>query len=475
MSEQNQAQHLKEWYENFLKLFREEFSKLSEKEKADILSLHDYRSPCQIEVFWLKQPEWQLIVVTHFENRPDGEVIINGSYDSTIFQDKVQTILNHPRWQIPIDDKNSTSSDSSSYYSHYLAERLHDFVETAKNALFMDWKKLRGFTRSYTSKDYKIIHYHGNMGDFDYRVSVQCIINETKKQLEDSTVVQPIPQKPSPVVKHSKGFAIYFFPPIIIGGNSTRTVNEKFHGVKSTHFSLFDKNPFDVTFDDIFVLIEKDGFIGVYTDDIATALEILNTIMMVSILDGLDARIVREHELSEIEYDPKMHNVVSRSFRYNSSRDQLFDEIPDKTIEYETRHVDEENIKKIFKKASKIFTDKSLADDLRILLESISHMKNSEFLQAFIMGWYIIEKHITQKWKKEFSRYSKTQKPDYEITAGMKIKSLEDKLQERFSDFMELKNIRNNSLHNGKKVTRKEAQKCIDVSKELIDVSSVKL
>lgn len=455
------ATHLKEWYENFLKLFREEFSKLSDEEKKHISNMHNFRSPCQIEVFWLKQPEWQLSIETHFKDRPDGEITINGPYDPSVFQDEVKSILNQPRWNVTIDEH---SSESTKYYSDRLAERLHGFVEMAKNALFSDWKKLNGMTTSLIGKNETITHFHGNVSNYDYRAWVQHIINETKQQLEDSKT-RPAPKEPSPKVDYLKGFATYFYPPIIIGKNSRRTVNEIFHGVKSTSFSLFDKEPFDVTFDDIFVLVEKDGFIGVYTNNTIESLEILNTIMMVSVLDGLDAYIVREHELSKIEYDPKMHNIVSRSYSYNSPRNKLFDGIPDKTLEYETRHVDEERIKKIFEKASKIFADKNLADDLRFLLESTTHMKNSEFPQAFIMSWIIIEKHILQKWHK---KHDVTNKKTKSPTVDVMINDLKDELQEKFSDFTELRKIRNSFMHGMKKIAQNEAQKCVDISKKLV-------
>jgi len=187
--------------------------------------------------------------------------------------------------------------------------------------------------------------------------------------------------------------------------------------------------------------------------------------MMVSVLDGLDVHVVREHELSKIEYDPKMHNIVSRSYSYNSPRNKLFDEIPDKTPEYETRHVDEERIKKIFEKASKIFADKNLAVDLRFLLESTTHMKNSEFPQAFIMSWNIIEKHITQKW---YKKHDVTNKKTKSPTTDVMINDLRDELQEKFSDFTELRKIRNSFMHGKKKITQNEAQKCVDISKKLV-------
>lgn len=469
MSNISETKRLEEWYVNFLNLFREEYSKLSEQEKVQISRSHNYTPNCQIEIFWLKHPNWQLIVTTHFKDRPDCEIIVNGPYDSSIFQDEVKNVLNHPRWDKPLySETKNLLADSPHLYSEFLAQRLHIFTEGAKNAMFIKFPETdRVFIESIILENGLIEHVFGDMSRFNYEHSIKKMIQDNKEQLENSKTIQSTPQKSSPEIKYSKGFATYFFPPIIIGENSRRTVNEIFHGVKSTSFSLYDKEPFDVMFDDVFVLVEKDGFIGVYTNNMEESLEILNTIMMVSVLDGLETRIVREHELSKIEYDSKMRNIVSRSFSYNSPRNKLFDEIPDKTLEYETRHVDKERIKIIFERASKIFADKNLADDLRILLESITHMKNSEFLQAFIMSWYIIEKHITQKWKKKFRKDTTTKKTNHTPSADRMIKDLKDELQERFLDFLELKKIRNDSLHAGKRVTQKEAQKCVDISKEL--------
>ena len=242
-------------------------------------------------------------------------------------------------------------------------------------------------------------------------------------------------------------------------------MNEIFHGVKITHISPFDKKTFDITIDGILVLVEKDGFVSVCTNNKTKSLEILNTIMMISVLDGLDAHIVREHELSKIEYNPETNDVVSRTYHYGPLRNQLFDGIPDKISEHETKHVNKENIKKIFEKTSTIFEDKNLAEDLRLLLETRTHMKNSEFSSAFVMGWKIIEKHLSQKWHKKHNVSNKKAKSP---TVDVVITDLKDELQEYFSDFTELRKIRNNSLHNRKDVTEQEAQKCVDISKKLV-------
>ena len=458
MDDASHAKRLQEWYANFIPLFRDEYSKLSKKEQKHITSWHDYHSPCQIEVFWLKQPNWQLIVETHLEDKPDLQVTVNGPYDSQIFQDKVLETLGNSKWNVPIDENSSESKK----YGDVIAERLNQFVFSAKNALFMDWQKLHGFTQILSAKNYRITHFHGNMADFDYHVYLQHAIQETKQQIEESKAKPLPPQTASPKIEYSKGFATYFYPPIIVDGNPKRSPEEIFQGVKSTNISVFDKDLFKIRFGDILVIVERDGFVGLCTDDKKKSLEILNTIMMVSTLDGLESTVVREHELSDIEYLPDSHKITSRSYHYNSPRNKLFDGIPDKTMEFKTKHIEKDFFKVIFEKASKIFSDKILAEDLRILLDATTHMNDSEFSQSYIESWKIIEKYLKQKWGQKNPNKNKSP------TAETMIDDLKDELKENFSVFTDLRKIRNNIMHGPKDVTKQESQKCYDVSKDLV-------
>lgn len=52
-----ESEQLKEWYTKFIELFRQEFANLLEIEKTHISKTRDFTLKCQIEVFWLKQPE----------------------------------------------------------------------------------------------------------------------------------------------------------------------------------------------------------------------------------------------------------------------------------------------------------------------------------------------------------------------------------------------------------------------------------
>ena len=451
---------LKEWHENFIELFRSEFFKLSDKEKKHISNQHDYRAPYQVEIFWLKDPELQLIVETHFENMPDRQVIVNGPYDSTVFQDKVNDVLNNPRWDIPIQEN---SLPTSKYYKDMLASHLHLFVKTAKEMTFRDWKKSSGYYKMWCTKYCQITYYHGNKADLNCYGYVQYIIDKTRQQLE-SPPITPTDSKISPQIEYSKGFAAHIFPPIIIGKRTKRTVDEILQGIKSTTASWFEKALFEMIFDDVWVLVKRDGFIVLYTNNKTKALEILNTIMMILVFEELDVCIVRERELSDMEYDSNTRRVVSVSSSEDAARNELLEEIPDETTEYKTRYVELERMEEIFEKASMIYRDRNITENLVDLLYAITHIKNDDFSQSIIASWSIIESHLKEEWSQKHDIFEESKFPS---TYKM-INDLEEKLKEKYVIFTELRNIRNRAVHRGKKVTRNEARMCVEISEEVV-------
>ena len=458
--EQTENIKLKEWYENFIELFRSEFSKLSDKEKEHISNQYDCHAPYQVEIFWLKEPKLQLIVETHFENIPDKQVIVNGPYDSTVFQDKVNDVLNNPRWNIPIQEN---SLPTPKYYKDILASYLHRFVKTAKEVAFMDWKKSSVCYKMCCTKYYTITYYHGNKSDSNCYDYVQYIINKTRQQLE-SQPITPTNSKTSPSIEYSKGFAAHIFPPIIIGKRTRHTADEILQGITSTPIVWSEKALFEIIFDDVWVLVKKESFIVLYTANKTKALEILNTVMMVLAFEELDACIVREHDLSDIEYDSNTQRIVSVSSSEDASRNELLEEIPDETAEYKTRYVELERMEEIFEKASMIYRDRNIAENLVDLLYAITYMKNNEFDQSFITSWKIIVRHIKKEWSQKHGMPKKSKFPNVH---GM-IDNLKEELKESCVIFTKLRKIRNDAVHEEKKITREEARMCIEASEELV-------
>ena len=349
------------------------------------------------------------------------------------------------------------------YYKEILADHLHLFVKIAKEMTFKDWKKSSGYYKMCCAKYCKITYYYGNKSDSNCYDYVQCIIDETRQQLE-SPPITPTDSKISPPIEHSKGFIAHIFPPIIIGKRTRHTVDEILQDIKSITVSCFEKALFEIIFDDVWVLAKKDGFIILYTCNKTKALEILNTVMMVLIFEELDTCVVLERELSDIEYDSNTRRIVSVSSSDDASRNELLEAIPDETAEYKTRYVELEHMQEIFEKASKIYQDRNIAENLVDLLYAITHIKNNDFSQSIIASWRIIESHLKEEWGQKYDIFEESKFPP----AYKMISDLEEKLKEKYVIFTELRKIRNRAVHGGKKVTKNEARMCVEISEEVV-------
>ena len=93
---------LSQWFDTLMTRFRLEATKLSEDERKKISNTDNYLEPCQIEVFWLEQPEFQIIISSRFADRPDKEIIINGPFKGYEFIERVEEVLKQPRWTKPL-------------------------------------------------------------------------------------------------------------------------------------------------------------------------------------------------------------------------------------------------------------------------------------------------------------------------------------------------------------------------------------
>ena len=291
---------LKQWYQNFIQTFREKYSKLSDVEKQFLHRDDNYLSKCQIEVFWLQRPSWQLMVRTHFQDRPDGEIIINGPYDSTVFVGEVKKIISDQRWnRLLYSDENYPSQIIPfTLYSEIVADELGKFIDAAKTALFDKFENYGGIITAYThGTGTRIERYLGNKAYWDYKEEVNKIMQYVRSRATSSTSpqVQDV-ESTSLSVEDFKGFGAYFFPPIVIGKIQKPTAIDILEGRKHIAFYTFDKKAFDVKFMQTNVIVTKDGFVGVCDRSKENSLKILNTIMAIATLENLEAYAVREHE-----------------------------------------------------------------------------------------------------------------------------------------------------------------------------------
>ncbi|MCH7648033.1 MAG: hypothetical protein IIA83_05455, partial [Thaumarchaeota archaeon] len=331
----------------------------------------------------------------------------------------------------------------------------------------------RIFTESIRLDDGLIEHVFGDMRRFDHKLLVKKMVKDAKEQIEYGKKLQTSSTKQEKPTEYQKGFGTYFFPPIVIGTIPKPSISNRLYGAKNTGFSIFKRKSFVVKFSGTPVIINNDGYFGVAINNKARSLEILNTIMAVSELENLEAHAVSEHELSKIDYDPQTLNITGFSYSYNTARNELFRETGrEKILEYQIKEIAEERIKGIMEKTLKIFEYDETSKAIRDFGDMLAHMRDSEFPQAFIKGWTIIEKHISQKWNDEIYSeqiYNKKKYSKWSPSADDMLKDLKAKLSsQHYETFMTMKGIRNKHLHEGEQITKRQAQDCMDVAKEII-------
>jgi len=477
VNSENNIENLRNWFDNFITSVRENYEKLTSEEKDIIQNLNDYRNPCQIEIFWIKEPDSQLIIKTNFRDLPDKEIVINGPYSRNEFLEKIKPILLKTKWQRSLhDDTNEKSmffEDSS--YPDTLARELHQFIEEIKHRDFIDSaSQINEFGHGMMIGDLGWSqHYFGNISNTDYSLEANKVIKGLKNDFETT---QKILSKPVRIVGlNYDGYGTHFYPPVYIGKKPKRTLEQLLHGDKIQH-SLHEK-AIDAKFDDEIIIVNRDGFIFVKTSEKNTALQILNLIMALGIFHGIPFFIVREHELAQVNYDKKLNRISGWSMGGQESlRTPLYRTFwgDSSSLEFITREINENTILKIINEANKIWKNKSLIKKLLLFLESFTHHRNHEFSQSFVMSWSIIEQYIHQIWndslqKRKLRNYREDKLGRYSTDQILELLNSSGSLtNEEYELFSDLKKNRNDLFHDSKNIDKETSAKSIGLAKEIV-------
>ena len=312
----------------------------------------------------------------------------------------------------------------------------------------------------------------GDKRSSNYEKLIKDLIADMTDQSEPSKKPRPIPNKQAKPPKYGKGFGTYFLPPIVVGKLPELTINDRLHGTTSRYIHMLDRQSFVQLFGETPVIIANDGYVGACTSDSELAIRILNTIMATFEIKGLEARAVRECDLSEIEYNTETFNITSFSCDPGMIRYKSLDSYSNETVpEHAVREVQEESIRDMVEAASKIFEDPDRTNTTVDFGYMLDHLKDNEFPEAFIVGWKIVEKHIVQKWKgKVGSKPTSTQSDSKRHPAvGKMLQTISNTISSQSYDtFMDLKHIRNEYLHENGQITKQQAQSMLDAVKNYI-------
>ena len=451
---------LQQWIINLISKFREEMKKLTpEEQSAASRTLEDLSEPCQFLVIWAKEPEFQIVLITHLTQLKDKHIEIYGPIENSKLVEHIEReVLKSPM------------------ITYIGKERVEDFLATKLREVQRFYDPLRGFPKSSINgkarigfKDLYAVGWLviGNLLNFD---STEIANNCIKSTLSMAAPQPQVPPKKERIIL--KGFGTYIYPPIWIGEiPKPRSLKEKIIG-KPFWIYTFEKTIIS-TYKNRPIVVTRDGYVAIGEKDKWKAQELLNEIMSTLLLRGIPVQAVREIDLGEATF-----TETGASFGWGSisSRTLLFyEKFSISHIPVKMASVNKEKIEKTIKLAEILTSDNKIKTLLLLYLEADTYFMNTEYKQALIMGWIILEDfYIKDLWTSHISKTTSDAKRlsklgSWNIDQQLETLNLSHQLPNGEYDLlMKIKDARNDVVHEGK-VPRKEiVEECLKLAFKVV-------
>ncbi|MGD0079817.1 MAG: hypothetical protein ABSB80_04105 [Methanoregula sp.] len=474
MESESKIQYLKKYLVKIIDDFRKEYDQLDDVERKYIAQNTLYSVPCQIEIFWVSEPsEFQLFVLLHDPNRQDKEIIINGPYNANQIVERVIEIMDEPRWRgkAPHSDDNwpfpSDVGDKEHKYSDEFAGHFSTFLDVIRQTVSQSFPPGLIFSQAMGEIDYCAI-FKGNIANLPPAELDQKSFIESAKQYAESVKRGLIPdivqsKTAEKYIKRRNFFGSYYSPGARIGDNVELPFREKIFGPNME----YPKYEYGFAFNGRMGFYDRYGLVIIEGESEAEAIKIINTIFGISILYGIEAFSVRKSDV--LSTDPPFDFVpLGQSLgSYSRKISKITGQAPNFFAMIKKTQINFEKMQEIIKVSEIVFRNENLNESLLFLLESNTHLKNSEFSQAYIFCWLIVEQYISKKFrillseKKEIAgKQGKNKDPDKERNSH-KLKLLYSNgnlgVQE-YSFLTEYNKKRNDFVHSGKTITEPDAE-----------------
>ncbi len=474
---------MRDWIKKLIQNFRDGYQKLSELEKTKIGNLDNLVSPLQVEIIIIQNKSLglqnQIFIFTHFTDEPDLDIKVH-EIDSNGAIEKVQEILKDAKWQkkLPEDSSWNIKDESKKIFATIiegsLIDSLRRFKKDVMNVVFSEYRQSQALigTKTFITKDSFVWQGVGDIQKLEVKEIAAKIIEDAKNSAKPQP--QPI-QAPQP--PRIKGFGTYFYPAIYVGKRPEPSFKDR---VIEPEIPLFPKKAFDAEYKGHKVVVNNNGFIAIGIDDRNKALRMLNEIMATSLFFNLPFYAIRDSELGDADIDPATLQVGGRTMSmYASLRTALFEEeimlkpkIDGISMPRGSREIQQEQLIEIIKQAEILTKEDIVSEFLVYLLESYTYFQNSEYNQSFIMSWIIIEKYLSFRWRELLQEKGIKGKQIENLDIDMILKTMYQSeliTDEQFKLYMKMKEIRNDFVHEGKSISKENAQKCFKVGSSVVD------
>jgi hypothetical protein len=475
MENKSKIQNLKNYLIKIIDEFREEYDKLDDLERKQIAPNTIYSVPSQIEIFWVTDPsEFQLFVLLHNPHRPDKEIVVNGPFDLNRIADKVIEIMDEPRWKekSPITEDSwfisPDAGDKEHKYSDEFAGHFSGFLNIIRQTSSQSFPTGLVTSQSMGENDFCSI-FKGNVANLPSSELNQKSFIESAKQYAASIKSGSIPETLAPIPakkeeNRRKFFGSYYNPGARIGNNVELTFKEKVFGPDIFGYPRYE---YGFAFNGRMGFFDRYGLVLIESDDEVDAIKNLNTIFGMSIVCGIDAFSIRKSDILSsdppVEFVPLGKPLGSYSRRVS----EITGYAPNLLGGMKKTQITLEKMEQIIKISERIARDEKLNESLLFLLESNTHLKNSEFSQAYIFCWLIVEQNISKMFKKFLSGEQETLtknrnvKDPNKMPISQKMKILHSNKKINDQNYLlltEYNKKRNDFVHSVKTITELDAK-----------------
>lgn len=461
------------WMKNFILKFREQFDELHSEEKKQLGDLYNLNKPCQVESFWIRNEEldvdFQFHFFTKFENEKDLKIKVN-VLNSQNYIEVLEEYLKEEKWDRLLSDSESPTLNGETY-----SDRIEIILAmgiTVVNDLLHSERSVSipmFVIKSIINPENSDALFWVNIGK----------IQDNKVEKEVYNIISHIKESKSenisePKSERIKGFGTYFYPPIWIGEHPNATLKDRIYKKRLIQFS---RKIQDIKYKNKILIIHNDGFIAIEGNK-KESTNILNEIMATAILLGIPASMINESELGSVLINPENREIEIPHFKVNSMRTSLYRSQYETFTDIRIDRIElaEKEISGLFSTAEKINNDKIHRNLLIFYLEGITHFKNYLYSQSFLMSWLIIERFLSLLWEKEvINKLNGKRKDklgdsvrwsaDYIIETLNLLNVVPD---ENYKQLMRLKKKRNKIVHEGREISKIEAEECLKVAKLIL-------
>lgn len=472
-----------EWLRQLIDSFRAGYAALSEEERKFVYSIDALNTPTQIEAIWFGPPDVQYLLVTHFSDVDDLEISVDGPFPSYDAVTRLQQILEKPKWNRP------TETDVETRWSLLNPKNFGEVAEDVFVAIVRDLGRLPFLrpverpmiaAKTLLTSTASLWYVTGNLAKASPQALAIEIIDGAKMHAE---LARKTGQPASSAVTAPRipAYGGFVFPPVWIGKAPKPTFVERL-----SHMPLFPTKAYEGTYKNRMFIADQDGFLAIAESDRLKATTLLNEIMAVRLLDGKPTYALREQEVTETRIDPEEKRITSKGVTSLSPRASMMDEWLGESwhIMPRVEVVSIETLEDWLRRTERVTQSSTLSETLRFLLEAHSHFHYSDYLEAFVLSWLIVERDIYSRWDQyleeksvEGKRRRKLENPGL-WTADLVIEELSLAGVISSDDYRKLtsmKAVRNNIIHKGKRVSKEQANELLELARGVVKNETVGL